>query len=483
MSKPGAYVRLVIAAFLILAAAVSWRVSQGVMISDENAYRFQARTFASGRLFSPPPPGAGERPIDAARPVRWAQEICWRAGAYSKYPVGWPAVLALPEKVNAGWLVTPVLGALLLLITGMVAHHCFGGAIVLPAVVMAALSPYVLAYSVGRMSHALAAVLIALACLACLKGIATRSLSKFIWMCAFLLCTFHVRPYTAFVASMVLGTAVLISIRNERKLLTQVLTVGAVAAAAIAGSVAIFNWTYTGHPTLSPHAFAMGTHVPPETTLNLSLIARNIVTIWRFAAQTTWLFSFPFIFPLAAYGVWTERRSAAAWILAALFCAVVVAHLTVKDSSSSVIGERFWFEAFFAVVVLGARGLVCMYARWRPTRLTAAAVRCAVGAAQLILLGAAIRKMDSASTPGREVQAAAETYKHCHCVVFLEDNPPFYAEHLNLNGPDWRTADVFYAIDPGASERPEWARRFGRTQWVVVTWDPRQRTGVTEVAN
>jgi hypothetical protein len=226
----------------------------------------------------------------------------------------------------------------------------------------------------------------------------------------------------------------------------------------------------------------MGTSVPPETTLNAAVITRNIVTTWRFATQNTWLFSFPFLFPLAAYGFWVERgRFSAAWILAALFCAMVVAHLTLKESSSSVIGERFWFEAFFGVVVLGVRGLMRLHETWRPARTVAVASLCALIVAQCVMLAASVRKLDVSSTPRREVRAAAETYAHCHCVVFLEDAPPFYAEHLDLNGPDWASADVFYAIDPGPSERSAWARRFGHKQWVVFTWDAQHRTGVTTV--
>lgn len=473
----------VILAFLAVAAAASWRISQGLTISDESAYRFQARTFASGSLFSPAPPGAGDRPVDAARPVKWAQEISWRAGWYTKYPIGWPAVLALPERAGLGWLVNPVLGTLLLLITGLFARLAFGTATVIPAVAIAALSPYVLAYSVGRMSHALAAVLIAFATLACLHGIKTRTSSSFVWMCVSLVCSFHVRPFTALVAACVLCLSALCAVRRDRPLFLRALGFTALAATAAIGSVAAFNWVYTGHPGLSPHAFAMGTGFPPETTLAPAIIAHNVWSTWRLAAQSTWIFAFPFLFPLAAYGFWRERSGPAARICVALFIALVTAHLLLREGSGSVVGERFWFEAFFGVVVLGARGVMRLHESWRPARRVAVASICAVTAAQLFMSAAAVEKLDEVSAPRREVRAVAETYQHCHCVVFLSDHPPFYAEHLNLNGPDWRSADVFYAIDPGRSERTAWAQRFGRERWVVVTFDPERKIAVTTSAH
>jgi hypothetical protein len=58
-------------------------------------------------------------------------------------------------------------------------------------------------------------------------------------------------------------------------------------------------------------------------------------------------------------------------------------------------------------------------------------------------------------------------------VVFLGSSPPvFYGKHLNLNGPDWAHANVFYAVDPGPGERMAWARTLGRERWVVLGYDP-----------
>lgn len=463
--------RFIVAAFLAAATLSSWRISQGVAIADEDAYRFQARIFASGHLMAPPPPGTGIAPRDAARPVHWAHEICWRGGWYSKYPWGWPAILAFPQKAGLGFLATPILGALLLLIAGAIARRAFGPAATLPAVAAAALSPYVLAYSVGAMSHALAAVLVAAATLACLEAIATRRLSWLIAMNVCLIATLHVRPFTGLVAAAVLGLSVPIATRRHRPFLIRALAIGAAAALIAAFTLGLYNLIYTGDPLRSPYAFAAGTALPREVNLPLAEILRNLRVTWRHAAQNTWIASFPFIFPLAVYGFLAHRRTAAARILAALFCATIAATLLVNESSS-IVGERFWFESFFAIVILGALGFIRLWETRPPARPLAASAMAGLALGQLFMLAAWMYHVDRAADPRRQVRALAEIYRNCDCVVFLADNPPFFAAHLNLNNPDWPRARVFYAIDPGPGARADWARRLGHHHFEVITYQP-----------
>src|SRR5262249_12334727 len=141
------------------------------------------------------------------------QHIISAAGWFSKYPLGWPAVLAIPEKLHFGWLVNPLLGTLLLVVMGRIAKQEFGEAVAAPAVLCAVLSPDLLENSVGSMSHGLSGVLVATASLACLRGIRTRSLPYFAAMFAALVLTYQVRPFTATIISATLGIATLVCIR------------------------------------------------------------------------------------------------------------------------------------------------------------------------------------------------------------------------------------------------------------------------------
>jgi hypothetical protein len=58
-------------------------------------------------------------------------------------------------------------------------------------------------------------------------------------------------------------------------------------------------------------------------------------------------------------------------------------------------------------------------------------------------------------------------------VLILQSlSPIFFGEDLNLNGPDWRSAKVFYAIDPGDEQRTVWAQKLGYDKFVVIGFDP-----------
>jgi hypothetical protein len=467
---------LLVLGFLLIAAVVSWRVNDGIL-ADESSYQFQARTIATGEISAPLPAGALERPAETPQPLRFNHQIFFRGGWFSKYPIGWPAVLAFPERVNAGWLVSPLLGALLLVLVGLAAREAYGPAVVFPAVAMAALSPYFLANSVGRMSHTLAATLVAAATVLCIQGLKAGKLSRFGWMFLPLVATFHVRPLTALVASLVLGVGALIGTRAQRALCARVAALGGVAAVLALSSFLLYNWRFTGHPLLSPYALYRGTNIPLEVSVTVPQLARNLSLMWRFASQGTILYSFPFLAVLVIYALWVSKpKSSVPWILLALPCALVCAHLVQFEGSGAPIGERYWFEGYFAIVVLAAEGLRCLLVAWRPDHRTVVALVIGLAATQLGMMAEASTKLDEHNLPFREIARAARTYGNCDCVVYVMDTPPqFYGAHLNLNGPDWPSARVFYALDPGPGERARWTGILHRRRWVVLRYDSRSR--------
>jgi hypothetical protein len=67
----------------------------------------------------------------------------------------------------------------------------------------------------------------------------------------------------------------------------------------------------------------------------------------------------------------------------------------------------------------------------------------------------------------------SRAHSNCNCVVFLQTlSPVFFGEGLNMNGPDWPQAKVFYAIDPGPEQRTVWTHKLGYEKFLVIAFDP-----------
>jgi len=258
--------------------------------------------------------------------------------------------------------------------------------------------------------------------------------------------------------------------------------IGTALGALTVGSVLFYNRAFTGNPWLSPYAFALGVNVPVEISASVPQLLRNIRGTLRFGLESTLLFFFPLIFVLAGVGFWKNRRtSPMVWVLLSLFVAIVLGHLLQTEGSGSVLAERYWFEGYFAVAILAAQGIAVTFQALCPPRRSLIAAGCALMAVQAMVTLAGVKIMLRRSAPSIAVAHLAGQYSDCRCVVFLKSSPPdFYAEHLNLNGPDWAQAKVFYAVDPGPGERMVWTRTLGRERWVVVGYDPFARRAQQE---
>lgn len=473
--------RAYVVPFLAAVLVTGWIVGRGVLIPDESAYRFQATVFANGEIAAPAPTGAIDNP-DTPHAVNFAHQVVDSGRWFSKYPVGWPAVLALPEKLHIGWAAAPLLGAFLLVIAGLIARETFGATAVAPSLWIAALSPFWLATCVGRLSEALCAVLVATACLYCLRATHARSLRNFALMYAFLVPAFLVRPYTALVASVVYGVAALLWSWRDRRMFLRVGALSIAAGALAIALTAALNVLYTGNALLSPYALYKGRAVPTEITASPERIFYNLVHGWRLSAQSIVAYSFPLVFLLAAHGLWSRRRSWQAWILAALFPALVIAYLADALGPSSLVGERYWFEGFVGIAVLGGQGVATLISRWRIPKRVAVAGVAGITCAQVALTAATAGVLYSYSQPYAVMRAAAERFQNCNCAVFVADTPlAFYSRNMNLNTANWRHAGVFYFNDPGPEQRQMWANRYGWHRWVVIDYDPATQSATTHL--
>src|SRR6266480_1552815 len=98
--------------FLLEALVIYFAVAQrSPMSGDDYSYMYQAKLFASGKVYA-------EDPLyDLANPLHdCVVTSCikdYQGHRFSQYPPGWPALLAIGVALGTPWVVNPLLGALL----------------------------------------------------------------------------------------------------------------------------------------------------------------------------------------------------------------------------------------------------------------------------------------------------------------------------------------------------------------------------------
>jgi hypothetical protein len=104
---------LISAIFFVEALLVHFFLAQRSPLSgDDYSYLYQAKLFASGKLYAEDPIYNPSLPF-----YDCIETYCLRddhGHRFSKYPPGWPALLAVGVKLRVPWLVDPLLGALLI---------------------------------------------------------------------------------------------------------------------------------------------------------------------------------------------------------------------------------------------------------------------------------------------------------------------------------------------------------------------------------
>jgi len=152
--RPAVFVTLAALLVLLVASLVSWRVlGLAPRIHDDVAQLFQARLFASGRLFAASP----------GVPQFFDMMLMINDGKwYSQYPPGHPLLLALGVLIRAPWLINPVLGALTVVVAYLLGREAFDEHVARLGTLLLALSPYLVLTSGQFINHSSSAFLAAL---------------------------------------------------------------------------------------------------------------------------------------------------------------------------------------------------------------------------------------------------------------------------------------------------------------------------------
>ncbi|MCG8591208.1 MAG: hypothetical protein MJE66_18100 [Proteobacteria bacterium] len=318
--------------------------------ADEYAYLYQARTFLSGRVVNPPAPDA----------VRFApmHVVSGADGMYSKYPPGWPAVLALGESVGLGVLINPLLALALLALVGALTARAAGPRTAWVAVALLGTNAFFLFNGAAYYSHPLVA-LGALVAVAALWQRGERPGTTAVWVGAGALAVCVLtRPQDALlIALALLPFAILVARRAGWR---RALAEGGMALAPLVAALvlyAAYNAATTGDPLVFGHQrFAAGDRPELEPLAMATTLGRRSLEYLQFAAVA--------VFALFAWlpgrdeaeGPATGRLVGLATALAALFWLGYAPYGALDFPPRY--GPRYLLPAHAPLLVVAAVGLV-----------------------------------------------------------------------------------------------------------------------------
>lgn len=338
-------------------------------LEDEITYLFQARTYARGALWAPPPPSESGFyvPFTLTLDGRWI----------GKYAIGWPLVLALGERVDAGWLVNPVLGALTVTLIYLLGRDLYGRQIGALAGVLALTSPFFLIQSSTFMSHAAGALWAALLAWAWLRIDMAQAAGKHRhgWAAlgglaaGMLVLT---RPMTAVAVGLPFAAVLMARAARDPRgiphLFSQYWPFALVAALVTALQPA-YLYAVTGSPTTNLYTliwpydrlgFGPGTGPYGGHTLRQGLITtRQELTRWASDLfgwpHASWIAALAGLVPAGLHAARSGRREWP-WLLAGPFAALVIIHIAYWVGAH-VYGPRYFYEAHAGLAILAALGL------------------------------------------------------------------------------------------------------------------------------
>jgi hypothetical protein len=361
-STSGALLGLGVAAVLGAAAAVvsAW-VARDVLeglphFPDSVVYLLQSKWLLAGRLYQELSPIQDHLTI----PFTYVARNRWVA----HYPFGWPALLAVGLAAGRSWLVAPVLGGLYTVLLYLVGRELYSRPLGVLTAVLAVVSPISCLLFASLLSHAASATLILL--YLWLLLVARRRQATWMSVLAGLALglAFGIRPLAAVAVAIPSLVLVLLDLRQPAALpRTPRLLVGTAVGLVIGVVPAmIANHAITGSPLSFPYALAKGSMY---STTNWPFGVRNMDTLlassqpalfgWGWGYAASWFLT---ALPLAlvVLPILLRRVNRYDALLLTCFASLVLLHLGTRAHGLHGFGPRYYFDGFFALYLLVARG-------------------------------------------------------------------------------------------------------------------------------
>lgn len=336
-------------------------------LEDEIAYVWQARAIADGNLTVPSPPQTESFLVPFV--------VDYEGLRFGKYPLGWPALLAVGVRLGIRSLINPILAGFGVWLTYRLGKKIWGETVGIVAAILTLSSPFFLMNSGSLLSHPFGLVLSAAFALSWLDGFGEITGPRK-WLptltCGLTLGVLALtRPVTALaVAIPFIIHGIVLLIRGDRATKLHVIAAGGLAL-VIGSSIILWQYAVTGDPWLNPYTlwwsydrFGFGPgygHTESGHTLRLADINTRFSLRVGFSdlfgwGRLSWIF-----LPFGAVAV-ILRRNWKGILVAAVFPSLVVFYMAYWVGAW-LFGPRYYYEGLYSVTLLSAAG-VAWLAGW-----------------------------------------------------------------------------------------------------------------------
>jgi hypothetical protein len=354
-------IALVVSLLAVLVTAwISFNIFEGVPhLEDEFAYVWQAQVIARGELTVPSPPEHKSFLVPFV--------IDHEGVRFGKYPLGWPAMLSLGERIGLHWLVNPFLAGLAVWLTYRLGEKTLGATVGLLAATLTLTSPFFLMNAGALLSHPWGLVLSTGFVLAWLDATGERdtvpSWLPTLTAGATLGGLALSRPFTALGVALPFALHGLVLLfKGPPKTRKRVILIGLITL--LLGCLHL-TWQYhvTGDPLRNPYTlwweydkigFGPGVGVTQQghnlkfawSNLKFTLNAGYSDLFGWF--KVSWLF-----LPL---GLWAVRENKRVWLLVSVFPVLILLYMGYWIGAW-VMGPRYYYESLFSLTILTAAGI------------------------------------------------------------------------------------------------------------------------------
>lgn len=317
-------------------------------IPDETSYVFQARIFASGKLWQQAPAVPETFRVDhiVILDNRW----------FSIYPPGWPMLLAIGWWIGAPWLINPLLVGVSVLGIWRLASSLYDQRVAIVSCLLFLASPFVLLMGAGFMSHP-AAMCASIWCVERIVAATTADRPQRFFSALLLAgIAFLIRPLTAV---LLLWPVILWSLWIQRERLHFAGMWIFSGPACMILVFLLYNFLIFGNP------LCFGYQYDPawkDVHYSFRFLPQNF--IWYFQTLNKRLWGCPWpdllIFVPLLIPKWRRKTDL---LLAASVLSLLLGYCMFSWKDVVYSGPRYIFEAMGFLAILAARSVICMTKR------------------------------------------------------------------------------------------------------------------------